>query len=300
VGAAIPLWLVWRNLVARVSRPLLHAMLRFSVPLVPASVAVILTQVIDRLAINAFMSLRDVGRYGIAYRIASLVSLGLSGAQLSFTPLVLANHKDATTPRAVADSLRYFVAVALTLFVFLSVFADVVLNILTPGAYHSASSVVPLLVLVVAISPLYIFAPGLVIARDMKKLAVTYIATALINTALVCALVPLFGVMGAAISTLAAFVFSNAVQFTLSQRRYPVPYPWARLSAAFGSAATAVLIDRIVFTHGLSVQELLGKSVIACLALLLIGRSLIDRGELRLIRERIPFLRPRPQPSGTT
>jgi len=63
-------------------------MLRFSAPLVPASVSVIASLYINRFAVLRLMSLSSVGILGVAYRLVSVVPIVMAGIQTALAPLI--------------------------------------------------------------------------------------------------------------------------------------------------------------------------------------------------------------------
>lgn len=207
-------------------------MVRFSLPLVPSSLGVFVSLYIDRIIIKEFMSLRDLGIFGVGYRIASIVSIVMVGFQGALTPLIYTYHHDPRTPQELARIFRYFVAIALLIFVTVSIFTQELLILFTNPEYYAAGSVLPLLTLAILLSTMYIFAPGLSITKKTGMIAAINILGALLNTALNLLLVPVFGLHGGATATClsASVVFSLYMLF--SQKNYSVPHSWGRLTVA--------------------------------------------------------------------
>jgi O-antigen/teichoic acid export membrane protein len=76
LAAALAVFLLSRDAYAlRFERRKLGVMLAFSLPLVPSSIGVFLNGFADRLVLQHTRSLADVGVYGIAFRIATVVAL---------------------------------------------------------------------------------------------------------------------------------------------------------------------------------------------------------------------------------
>ncbi|GIV96200.1 MAG: hypothetical protein KatS3mg057_0857 [Herpetosiphonaceae bacterium] len=144
-------------------------MVRFSLPLVPSSLGVFVSLYIDRIIIKEFMSLRDLGIFGVGYRIASIVSIVMVGFQGALTPLIYTYHHDPRTPQELARIFRYFVAIALLIFVTVSIFTQELLILFTNPEYYAAGSVLPLLTLAILLSTMYIFAPGLSITKKNRN-----------------------------------------------------------------------------------------------------------------------------------
>jgi O-antigen/teichoic acid export membrane protein len=139
----------------------LKTMLAFSIPIVPSSIAVFVNMYIDRLMINHYLSLKEVGLYGMGYRLASISTLVFVGFQMALTPLVYKHYQEPETPHQLATIFRTFLSIAIVVFLILSLFADVSLWILTTPAYYAAAQVVVFLVPAILLSQMYIFAPGI-------------------------------------------------------------------------------------------------------------------------------------------
>ena len=89
----------------------------------------------------------------------------------------------------------------------------------------------PLLAGAFALAELYIVAPGLLIAHRTGTIAVINIGSAALNLVLNVLLVPMAGLLGACIATTASAAGALWLNIQLSQRYYPIPYPWGALSA---------------------------------------------------------------------
>jgi O-antigen/teichoic acid export membrane protein len=275
--------------------PKFKEMLRFSLPLVPSSVGVMVLLYVDRVAINELMTITDVGIFAAGDRIASMVTLLMFGFQMSMMPLVYQHYQEPATPRNLARIFRYFVAGALLMILGLSLFAPELLALLTSPQYYGAAIVVPLLVSESVISGMYIFTPGLSIAKRTGIIAVIYIAGALLNIVLNLLLIPIFGIGGAALATLisATTVFGTFMMF--SQRTYPVPHAWRQLGLADLIAAILVIVGNQIhlpLLPGIAVKVALCAG--ALVAFFVIG--LVEIGDMRLAWESLRRVRIRPLP----
>lgn len=261
-------------------RPKLREMLRFSVPLVPSSVGVFVTLYIDRVAIKQLMTLADVGVFGVAYRLASVVSLLLIGLQSALTPLIFTRYRESATPAHLARIFRSFSAVALLACLTLALFSREILAIFAAPAYAGGASVVPLLAPAILLLAMYIFAPGLDIARRTGIVATVNILAAALNVALNFALVPRFGIRGAAMATLFSATLLFATYMTFSQRFYFVPHRWGQLALATAGVIGLCLVGmQIQGEPWLNLVVRIGLVGVA--ALLLVALGLVERTELR-------------------
>jgi O-antigen/teichoic acid export membrane protein len=229
LGASLALWFTRGTYSFTFDWRKLRELLLYSLPLVPSSISVFVALYIDRVVIKEFMSMGAVGLYGIGYRLASMSILVIVGFQGALTPLVYTYHKEAETPIQLAKIFRYFLALALFVFLFVSVFSRNIMTLLTTPDYYGAGKLIRILVPAVFLANMYIFAPGLYLAKKTKMIAVINICAAVMNTVLNLALVPAIGVLGAAISTLLSSILSFVLYLRLGQKEYPIPYGWTVL-----------------------------------------------------------------------
>lgn len=261
-----------------------RAMLAFSLPLVPASVGVFLNGYADRLAIQSQMTLADVGIYGVAYRLSFIVGLALLGFQGALMPLILARHAEPNTPPELERIFRLFCTVALAILLLVSAFADEILRILTPPAYYSAADIVPLVVAAAFFAGMYIFAPGMNIAKRTVRLAVIAVVAGVANLGLAFALVGPLGIAGAALAFLVTAFAGFAALMASSQRLYPVPHRWPRLIAAAAGIALLVALARALPPD--PALALPAKLAIAATGVAALARWLVEPDE----REQIGLL----------
>lgn len=210
----------------------LREMLGFSAPLVFSGVAVWISLYIDRLMIKHFLSVDEVGLYGVGYRLASIAGLAMVGFQGALTPLVFAYQDKADAPQQLARIFRLFVAFALMMFLGISLFAKDILDILTEESFHGAVVVVIYLVPAILLSNMYIFAPGVGIARKNYFLIWLNVAGAGLNILLNFLLIPIWGMAGAGLATMLGCLVIFLVQMALSQYFYHVPHNWLPIAAA--------------------------------------------------------------------
>lgn len=258
----------------------LKEMLKYSSPLVPSSVGVIVKLSIDRVAIRVLLSLAEVGLYGIGARLASIVSLLTTGVQRSLMPLVYTHYREPSTPKEIARIFRYFVALVLLIFLSASLFADEILVVVTTADYYEAATVVPFIVLSTVLSGMYIFAPGLGIAKRTGVIAVVNILSAALNIALNFSLIPLLGIVGAALASLLSSALAFGVTMAYSQRLYYVPHNWKQLGLATLLTVAVVIVGaemQFQFWVNVSVKfVLVGIAVMAFL-----GIGLVEVRDIR-------------------
>ena len=290
VGAFVGLCLAWfysRHLYAFViDRAALRSLLAFSIPLVPSSLFVVTSTYVDRFIINLLMTVGDVGLYGIGFRFASIVSLVMVGIQGALTPLIYSRYREESTPAEIARLFRLFCMAAIPLVLFITCFSKEVIGLLTGPGYHAAWPIVPLLSVASLVSGLYIFAPGLDIAKQTKTIAAVNLVAVLVNVGFNFALIPFWGIVGAAMATCIS-AFSMFVGYWLmGERSYPVPHQWNRLLMA--TTLLVLAMGAALQLSSLAAAMKLGFWALATLGCLGI---LLSRGEVAWLSRRMSLLK---------
>jgi peptidoglycan biosynthesis protein MviN/MurJ (putative lipid II flippase) len=161
--------------------------------------------------------------------------------------------------------------------------------VFTTPDYYPASQVIPFLALAIALSSMYIFAPGLGIAKKTKHIAVISIITALVNTALNFTFIPFLGNRGAAFATLISSLLAFSAYMIMSQKLYYVPHKWADI-------IMATVVAMIFALLGLGFGELMplsfigaiiGKVFLVSCSTLLIAYFLIGAQEMKTLTRKL-------------
>jgi O-antigen/teichoic acid export membrane protein len=293
IGACVAGILAWylnrNNFRLMFSMASLKKMLNFSTPLVPSSISVIVAQYIDRIAIKNLMTLRDVGLYGIGYRISSIANLTMTGFKSAIVPLTYSHYKNPSTPSEMERIFRYFLAIAMPACMALSTFAHEILWVFAPKNYYSAWSVIPLMSAATLFANMYIFAPGLAIANKTKTVAGISISSAIINTILNFVLIPIFGIAGAALATLLGSLLSFLLYVVLGQKFYPLPYQSRKIISASCLTLIIIIANVIFFPKTPSVCEITFfiKPIIIIAASIGTGLILIDQIEIKWLQGKL-------------
>jgi O-antigen/teichoic acid export membrane protein len=261
---------------------LLGQMLAFSLPLVPSSIGVFVTLYIDRIAIRSLMTFTDVGLFGIGFRVATIVSLLTIGFQTAITPLIYSRYREELFPGELARMFRSYLALAVLMATTLAVFAREILTVLTTPEYVAGAVVVPFLSAAILLSTMYVFAPGLAIAKRTGFTSVLSIGGAVANTILNFALIPVLGIIGAALATLIANAAVFAGYMVTSQRIYPVPHRWGPLALAVVVAAAAYGVSTLAGDPSVT-SFLLKAGIIVATAAAMVAIGLVRVHEVRAL-----------------
>ena len=111
--------------------------------------------------------------------------------------------------------------------------AEELLILLTTPEFYLVANVIPLLVLALLFSNMYVFMPGIGIRKKTHFIFLISIFAAFINIILNYLLIPIFGILGAALATAIGYFASFLCFVFFSQKLYYVPHKWLGLMVMF-------------------------------------------------------------------
>jgi O-antigen/teichoic acid export membrane protein len=223
-------------------------LLRYGLPLVPASAAVWALFAVDRALVAGLRSYEEAGLYGLGAKVTAPMMLATSAFAIAWGPFILSQPRerhDALRARA----LTAVVAAAAGVMLVLVLFAPLLVRVLAPESFDSAARAVP----GVALGWLFwaaatILASEFAVMRRTRVIAAATLVAAAVNLTLNLALVPRYGFVAAAWTTAASFAALAGLYLVLERRTARPPYRYRRLAligaiAAAGGCATLVAAD---------------------------------------------------------
>lgn len=223
---AVQIYFLRDYLILYVGKLELKRLMNFSAPLIPAAVAYLILNFTDRIFIKEInASLGDVGVYDMAFKFSSILSIILVSFQSALAPLIYEQHQDETVKTQLGRIFRLFVAVGSIGGLILAYFSYETLYLFTQPDYYEASILMPVFYLSVMVTGIGLFAPGLHIKNKTKYIPLIVIFSALVNIYLNSLLIPIYGLLGAAIATLIGVLCNNLILFIVSQKLYRLIFP---------------------------------------------------------------------------
>jgi O-antigen/teichoic acid export membrane protein len=261
-------------------RDLFRRMQKFGMPLVPAALALWVINFVDREFVVWYKGLGEAGIYSAAVKIASVITFVMIAFRTAWPAFAYSIEDDREAKRAYAFVLTYLLAFASWGALALGALAPWWTKLLTAPKYQGAEKGVALLAFAGVVYAGYtVLAIGSGRARRTQLNWVVTGVGAAANIALNFWLIPEYGWVGAAISTLAAYVVLFAGMTLYAQSVYPVPYQWRRVVTVLGAAVLLTVAPRAA---GLPLLPSLVCVAVYPLALALLGFYLpAERARLR-------------------
>jgi O-antigen/teichoic acid export membrane protein len=228
VAAVAGLWLTGTLVFRPADRSTLRAALAYGLPTVPHSLAAFVLAFGDRVVIALIDGAAAVGRYQVAFVVGFLGVTLLQAFQTAWIPVTFAANEDArwaslADVAAVVARLAAFVSAGIALL------AEPIFSVLVPSSYdpHLMGDVAALAALSTVLWATYLSrAQVLLWTKQTRALSWITPTAALLNIVLVAVLLPVAGLRGAALATVAAVI----VQAYLTDRaaRPAARVPWRR------------------------------------------------------------------------
>jgi len=202
---------------------LLRPYLAFGLPMIPIGIFEFIVASSDRYIIGFFHGASSVGIYSAAYNLGSLASV--VGPYIIFIlGPTIANLYDKKKLDSVKShlilSFRYYLMLSIPSAFGLSILARSLLNILTTQEFVSIGIyVIPFVVSGVLFYGIYcVFAEALKLSKKTYIIAVAMSVGAITNFILNILIVPYWGAIGAAVTTLVAYLFAAIILFYKSRQ----------------------------------------------------------------------------------
>jgi O-antigen/teichoic acid export membrane protein len=204
---------------------------RFGMPLVPSALALWAINFIDRIFIAQYKGQAEDGVYSVAVRISSAIVFLMIAFRLAWPAFAYSIDDDREARRTYSYVLTYLLFVCTWISVALGVLAPWLVAWLARGpGFHRAADAVALLAFAsTAYAGYTVVAIGIGRARQTQFNWIVSGAAALVNIGLNFALIPPYGMIGAAVSTAAAYLALFLGMVANSHRVYPVAYQWRRV-----------------------------------------------------------------------
>jgi O-antigen/teichoic acid export membrane protein len=212
----------------------LNPYLSFGLPLLPATISSWIINLSDRYVIGFFLGMASVGIYSAAYNIGSIVGIFMGPIGLNLFPSIsnlYENNKIEELKTHLKYSLKFYLMLAIPSLFGLAVLSKPLLATLTTSEFLSAYLITPIVALaVILFNCRVVFYDVLMLLKKTKIIGLIYGIAALFNLTLNIILVPIIGILGAAISTLLTFSIFAVVVGVLSFKELPFEVDFKFLS----------------------------------------------------------------------
>ena len=221
--------------------------LKFGLPFVPAGLASIMMETIDRYIIEHLKGTATVGLYSAGYKLGIFMLLITTAFNYAWQPFFLRIGNTKEAKPVFARVFTYYILGTLFVWITLSAFIHEIVrfklfgfSIIGPSFYDS-EIIIPVVLLAYIFQGVYLnFMPGIYFEKKTHYILLFTFSGALVNICLNFVLIPRFGIMGSAVATLAGYVTMALITFPVTQKLFKVPYEWSQIFKIVLSSIIAI------------------------------------------------------------
>jgi len=261
-------------------------LLRFGLPLVMVNLAGFILNSSDRYFLRAFSSLDQVGVYNLGYQFGMLLNLLIvRPLGLIWPPMIFSTAKRNYATEYYSKMLTYVLLAGAFLWLGVSVLSKDIIRLMARPEYWSAYQVVPIIGFSYILYGLQnILGVGIALKARTEYYAVTFIIAAALNLILNTLLIPIYGMKGAAYSTILSFALICVLKYLFARNFYVVPYEWGRILKIIVVAVSLYCLCNLIETGNLIVDILLKMILTLSFPLILHFLHSYNEQELSKIR----------------
>lgn len=256
------------------SKKTLHAFASYSIPLIPYMLSLTLLSQLDRIMIDRLFDKEAAGLYSVAYNLGMLLAI-VAGALLNalnprfFAAMNSKRHEDVRR-----DAFAVFTACAFCGFS-LALFGPATASLLIPQKYSSGFTLIPLIALGGLASVVFqVWGRVIGYAKKTYLLAAIAVVATIIKILLNIALLPEYGILGGAVSTIVAYCIMALAVVMVINCDQTLPRVTVTSEALWlGTLAALIVLEKIVIVP-LFVSVVLKAFILIVIAIFLWFRVL--------------------------
>jgi len=209
-------------------RALLKKMLKYSLPLVVLGIAGIMNQTLDKILFPFLMpgkqGASELGIYGATSKIALVMTMFTQAFRYAYEPFIFAQKKDKNSLDTYADAMKYYILIALFIFLGMVLYMDIFKYIIQ-RSYWVGLKVVPVVMFSFIFQGIFFNLSLWYKLTDKTMYGAWFsILGTIIMVLLNIILVPTYSYMGCAWAAFACFFVIMIVSYFFGQKYMPIKY----------------------------------------------------------------------------
>ena len=237
-----------RFLICRPCSEAFETLVGFSLPLVPANLSALVIGLSDRFFLERMASLKDVGVYAVADKMALVLQVLLvTSFANAWHQFVFTHQKDEQLQKTFAATSRVYGSLFLFVLVAFSFVMPELLTLATTPEFLEGYRLVPILCIGPLVQGWVLFSyDGIHLAGKTRMIPLILGTGMVANLVLNTLLIPPLGMIGAALATALSMLLIGSWAHSVSARLYPVNYPVGHILKV-AAAASMTLIAFFIF-----------------------------------------------------
>lgn len=274
----------------KIDKAVLKKMLYFGLPYLPAALSATVVQVIDRPLLTYLTDDATVGVYTTNYKLGISMMLFVGMFQYAWQPFFLNNAKEKNAKEIFAKVLTAFVLVGSVIVVVLTLFINDIVAIplsetrtLIDSKFWDGLVIVPIILISYLFHGMYInFQAGIYIEEKTKYFPFITGVGAVLNIAVNLWLIPVLGLIGAALATFASYLIMTILLFVVVQKFYHINYEYRKILLTL-LLTVSVLVGFYLLYYNDSADFIYRSALLIGFTVLIFALRIINKEELAII-----------------
>ncbi len=257
----------------------------YGLPLIFTQLSWYLMSVLDRIFINYYLDKTSLGIYALAGKFALIINLIIEVFNRTWIPFLMKGINEFKNNNKNSEKIFQFISkiytmITCVIIIILSFLSEVLITSLTNYLYHEAKYIFPLLCWYLIFYGFFnIISSSMWIEKKTHHTSIVLILTLVLNLILNFYFVPMYGVYGAAFSTIASYIALLFITSIIVKKINNIIFPYIFIFSNYLITFTITLI--ILYTN----FDILLKILLSCLYII-ISTILFIKNDLKLFTTR--------------
>jgi O-antigen/teichoic acid export membrane protein len=269
---------------------LLWLSIKFGLPAIAGNIGYLIFQMNDRYMLNWLSTDIETGKYSFGFKIANFINLiFVATVGMSFMPSVFSKEKEENNSRYYRKMLTYYCfLIAFIILAFLFFYKDLLALMAKNKDYFDGFAVVPILTLSFMVMGMnYFVGIGLFLKNKMHLFLIPSLAAVVLNIIMNYFFIPIWGMMGAAYSTLISQIIYTAILTVTSGKQLKVGFEWFKILMIYTLAIALFFGNQLTSSLNIFLATPLRLLLLAVFPLVLYKLNFFEKIELLRLREGI-------------
>ena len=228
--------------------------LKFGLPFLPAGIASITMESIDRYILSIMTNNDIVGIYTAGYKLGIFMLIFSTAFNYAWQPFFLNSKENNETKKLFSKIFTFYISIAIMIWLTISFFLKEVITIqifefsLLGKAYVESIHFVTIILLSYIFQGAYYnFLPGIYYKEKTKIIPSIIIFSAIINIFSNILLIPVYGMIGSAIATLFGHLSMAVLTYFYSKKLFSIKYEWFKIFVIFFISSLLIIFSQLFF-----------------------------------------------------
>lgn len=282
IAGVLYLIFVSRDISFKWNSNYLKGAILFVLPLIPHELGGWAVNLSDRILIERFLSLEQLAIYSLAYQLALGLNMLITAINQAWIPFF---YEIADQPQSVKElkkSTTFYFIVVIGIGLLLAMFSKEIILLMGEQKYIGAAAIFPLVIVAFIINVFYyIYAGAIFYANKTQYIPIITLCSGLVNIGLNFLLIPRYGYIAAAYTTIIAYGIMVLLSFFFSRKYYIVPMRYKTIGLISLIALAIYGISRLVPETPYYLSSIVKIALAGLFPITLIGVGIVKQQELR-------------------